>query len=157
MGPSHPPFCKPGISSVAAASALAIWKRLAAASLVMTEAWRFATEEAAASKAGNSEVMDALTATPRAGVTRRVVRGAARRSGRRPPARRAWEVVTTQPEAAALTGAKAPHATCIVSCFVPVVRGFPAYSLSLSLSLSPVSRAEDFGGERDGVSRDARS
>ena len=70
MGPSHPPFCKPGISpsAVGAAAASASWNTLEAASEAMTEAWMLATADwTASSKAGNSPPREAWVATEAAG------------------------------------------------------------------------------------------
>ena len=52
MGPSQPPFCRPGRSSAGAASA--IWKSCDTASLVTIVAWTSRATSAAASHAGNS-------------------------------------------------------------------------------------------------------
>ena len=97
MGPSHPPFWSPGISSTtspkgSAAALSAIWNSGETASLapppMKTAACMLATVAAAASKAGNSPPLpiDADAATPRE--RRRPT--AARRTGRSrsPPAGR---------------------------------------------------------------------
>ena len=76
MGPSQPPFCRPGRSSAGAASA--IWKSCDTASLVTIVAWTSRATSAAASHAGNSP-SDAETATAPArrmgATTRRALKG----------------------------------------------------------------------------------
>ena len=114
MGPSQPPFCRPGISSAGAASA--IWNSCDTASLVTIVAWTSRATSAAASHAGNSP-SDAETATAPArrmgATTRRARRGAtARRAWRRPPAGRRADATFARDIAGA--AARGPQATCMV-------------------------------------------
>ena len=102
MGPSHPPFCNPTISSVStAAAASEIWKR----SEAITEACRLMAASFTASHAGNSpRDARAATETRRPGAARRALSGAvARRRGRRPPAERLTAVGATAAPASAAT------------------------------------------------------
>ena len=107
MGPSHPPFCTPGISSVfTAAAASETWKR----SEAIIEACRLMAASFTASHAGkSSRDARAATDTRRPGAARRALSGAvARRRARRPPAGRLTAVGATAAPASAAT---APAAT----------------------------------------------
>ena len=99
MGPSHPPFCRPGISSAAAAAASPSWKTCCAipagpavAAPETMPAWTLIATSAAASHAGKSPRPARVTTAPRParrlGTTRTEAARRRAGSGRRGPADR---------------------------------------------------------------------